>query len=182
MKVLRNQSRPSWLRRSGASLAVVALIGFPLAACSSGSSADPSSASSNSSAAAGNSSADAAANGQAEFAQCVRQHGVSTMPDPQNGHFIMPGSVTSNPNWPSAVQACQHLLPGGTIGGNSGSGTSNGSALLAYAQCMQTHGVPQYPDPESNGAIDMPKSVDPNSPTVQKAEQDCKSDLPGGQG
>jgi hypothetical protein len=171
MKVLPNQGRPSWLRRAGATLAVVALIGLPLAACSSGSSADPSSS--------GNSSADASSNGDAEFAQCVRQHGVSNMPDPQDGHFIMPGSVTSNPDWPSAVQACQHYLPGGTLGGNSG---SNSSALLAYSHCMQTHGVPQYPDPGANGALDMPKSVDPNSPTVQKAEEECKSDLPGGQG
>jgi hypothetical protein len=178
MKVLPNQGRPSRLRRAGASLAVVALIGLPLAACSSGSSSDPSSASGNSSR-SGNSSADAASNGDAEFAQCVRQHGVSTMPDPQGGHFLMPGSVTSNPSWPSAVQACQHYLPGGTLGGNS---SGNSSALLNYAHCMQTHGVPQYPDPLSNGAIDMPKSIDPNSPTVQKAEQECKSDLPGGQG
>jgi hypothetical protein len=172
MKVLPNQDRPSRLRRAGASLAVVALIGLPLAACSSGSSADPSSVS-------GNSSADAASNGDAEFAQCVRQHGVSTMPDPQDGHFLMPGSVTSNPNWPSAVQACQHFLPGGTLGGNS---SGNSSALLTYSHCMQTHGVPQYPDPAANGAIDMPKSIDPNSPTVQEAEQECKSDLPSGQG
>lgn len=172
MKVLPSQGRRSRLRRAGASLAVVALIGLPLAACSSGSSPDPSSAS-------GSSSADAAANGDAEFAQCVRQHGVPTMPDPQNGRFLMPGSVTSNPNWPSAVQACQHFMPGGTLGGTS---NGNSSALLNYAHCMQTHGVPQYPDPLPNGAIDMPKSVDPNSPAVQKAEQECKADLPAGQG
>lgn len=171
MKVLPNPGRPSRLRRAGASLAVVALIGLPLAACSSGSSPGPSSASGNSSA--------AASNGEAEFAQCVRQHGVSDMPDPQNGRFLMPGDVQNNPNWPSAVQACQHYMPGGQLGGNN---NGNSSALLNYSHCMQTHGVPQYPDPLSNGAIDMPKSIDPNSPTVQKAEQECKSYLPSGQG
>lgn len=170
MRILPIQGRPSRLRRAGASLAVVALIGLPMAACSSGSSADPSSAS-------GNSSADAAANGDAAFAQCVRQHGVSNMPDPQDGHFLMPGSVTSNPSWQSAVQACQHYLPGGTLGGNN-----NSSAMLNYSHCMQTHGEPQYPDPEANGALAMPASIDQNSPTFQKAEQDCKADLPAGQG
>jgi hypothetical protein len=150
----------------------MALIGLPLAACSSGSSADTSSAS-------GSSSADAASNGDAEFAQCVRRHGVPTMPDPQDGRFLMPGSVESNPDWPSAVQACQHYLPGGTLGGNS---NGNGSALLNYSHCMQTHGEPQFPDPASNGAMDMPSSIDQNSPAFQKAEQDCKPDLPNGQG
>lgn len=174
MKAVPSKSRQSRLRRAGTSLAVVALIGLALAACSSGSSANPSAASGTS----GNSSADSASTGDAAFAQCVRQHGVSTMPDPQNGHFIMPGSVTSNPNWQSAVQACQHLLPGGTLGGNSG---SNSSALLSFSQCMQTHGEPQYPDPEADGAIDMPTSIDQNSPTFQKAYQECKSYLPSGQ-
>jgi hypothetical protein len=169
-RLRKTRLRKTRLRMTGLALAAVAVIGLSLAACSSGSSVDPSAASGNSSA--------AASNGEAEFAQCVRQHGVSDMPDPQNGHFLLPGDVESNPNWPSAVQACQHFMPGGQLGGNSG----NSSALLAYSHCMQTHGVPQYPDPASNGAIDMPKSIDPNSPTVQKAEQECKSYLPGGQG
>lgn len=173
MRAVPDNSRPSRLRRAGAALALAALAGLPLAACSSGSSQDPSASSS------ANSSADAASSGYAEFAQCVRQHGVPTMPDPQNGHFLLPGSVQSNPNWPSAVQACQHFMPSGQLGGNS---SGNSSALLNYAHCMQTHGVPQYPDPGANGAIDMPKSIDQNSPTVQKAEQECKSDLPSGQG
>jgi hypothetical protein len=173
MEAAPNKNRQSRLWRAGASLAVVALIGLPLAACSSGSSADPSSVSGNSSA--------AASNGEAEFSQCVRQHGVSDMPDPQNGHFVLPGDVQSNPNWTSAVQACQHFLPSGQLGGNGGNG-GNSSALLPFSHCMQTHGVPQFPDPESNGAIDMPKSIDPNSPTFQKAEQECNSYLPSGQG
>ena len=43
---------------------------------------------------------------------------------------------------------------------------------------MQTHGVPQFPDPTSNGAIGLPPGVDPNSPQFQKAFQACQSLLP----
>lgn len=109
----------------------------------------------------------------------MRSHGVSNMPNESNGHFIMSGASNpqNNPNWPSAVQACQHLLPSGQLGGGNSQQTQ---AELNYAHCMQTHGVPSYPDPESNGALVAPKNIDMNSPTVKQAQQDCKADLPNG--
>ncbi len=111
------------------------------------------------------------------FAQCVRSHGVPGFPDPQNGHFLISGSDQSNPAFNSAVQACQHLLgPGGVSGGSGG---SNNSQLLSFAHCMQTHGVPQFPDPTANGGIGLPQGVNPNSPQFQKAWQECQSKLPG---
>lgn len=170
-------SRPARLRRAGLSLALLALLGLPLAACSSsGSPSDPSSSASASAPAAGSSSG-SSQSGQAAFAQCVRSHGVPDFPDPQNGHFILSGADQSNPNFQSAVQTCEHLLgPGGISGGGS-----NSSALLSFAHCMQTHGVPQFPDPSADGALDVPASVQ-NDPQFQKAQQECKSDLPGGQG
>ena len=61
------------------------------------------------------------------------------------------------------------------INGRSG---SNGSAELAFAHCMQTHGVPSFPDPSSNGALEVPSGVDANSPPFQKAFQQCSSLLP----
>ena len=176
MEAVPTQRHPARLRKAGLSLAAVALIGLSLAACSSGSSSDPSSAPGNSSS---GSSSDASSNDYAQFVQCVRQHGVSNMPDPQDGHFLLPASVQSNPNWQSAVQACQHYLPAGQLGGNN---NGNSSALLNYSHCMQTHGVPNYPDPGPNGALDMPSDIDRNSPTVKKAEQECQSYLPSGQG
>jgi hypothetical protein len=112
--------------------------------------------------------------GSVAFAQCVRSHGVPDFPDPQNGRFLISGNVQSNPNFHSAVQACQHLLgPNGAT--NSG---SNNSQLLAFAHCMQTHGVPQFPDPTAGGAIGLPQGVDPNSPQFQKSWQECQSKLP----
>ena len=113
--------------------------------------------------------------GAAAFAQCVRSHGVPDFPDPQNGHFLISGADQDNPHFSSATQACQHLLgPGGMSGGGS-----NNTQLLAFAHCMQTHGVPRFPDPTANGGIGLPQGVDPNSPQFQKAWQECQSKLPG---
>lgn len=174
MEAVITQSRSARLRKAGLPVAALAVLGLSLAACgSSGSSSDPSS----SAPAAGSSSGSSQSGGLA-FAQCVRAHGVPNMPDPQNGRFLLPSSLENNPNWQSALQACGSLMGPGGVGGNG----SNNSAILSYARCMQTHGEPQFPDPESNGAIDMPKSIDPNSPTYQKAAQECQPYRPGGQG
>ena len=128
----------------------------------------------------GSSSQGSSQSGAVAFAQCVRSHGVPDFPDPQNGHFLISGTDQSNPNFNSAVQTCQHLLgPGGATNGGSNGGGSNNSQLLAFAQCMQTHGVPQFPDPTANGGIGLPQGVDPNSPQFQKAWQECQSKLPG---
>ena len=171
--------RPARLRRAGPFLALLAVLAILLGACSSsGSSADSPSGQSGSSAPQAGSSPGASQSGAVAFAQCVRSHGVPDFPDPQNGHFLISGADQSNPNFNSAVQTCQHLLgPGGAT--NGGSGGSNNSQLLAFAQCMQTHGVPQFPDPTANGGIGLPQGVDPNSPQFQKAWQECQSKLPG---
>jgi hypothetical protein len=60
---------------------------------------------------------------QAEFselvklAQCIRQHGVPTWPDPNpQGQFRLPPSqLGKSPLFESAVQACQRYVPSGGI-------------------------------------------------------------------
>jgi hypothetical protein len=116
--------------------------------------------------------------GAVEFAQCMRTNGVTNFPDPRNGRFLIPGGVQSNPHFQAAIQKCQHFMGPNGLGGNSGN-----AAELAYAHCMQTHGVPQFPDPQPNGAINMPSGIDPSSPAFQHAQEECKSLRPGsGQG
>ncbi len=50
---------------------------------------------------------------------------------------------------------------------------------LEYAQCMQTHGEPGFPDPSSSGGFTIPRSVDQNSGSYRSAEEACQSSLPG---
>jgi hypothetical protein len=50
--------------------------------------------------------------------------------------------------------------------GNSGSGTFT----LAFAKCMQTHGVPNFPDPDGHaGQLGPGSGIDPSSPQFQAA-------------
>lgn len=94
-----------------------------------------------------------------------------------------------------AAVAVTVLLAG--CGGSSGSGvaqvssgttsasrssaqpTSGRASPVAFAACMRSRGVPNFPDPGSNGRSDL-SGVDPGSPQFQAATSACKSLLPGG--
>lgn len=69
----------------------------------------------------------------------------------------------------------------------SGSSSPTGSAkagALAYSQCMRSHGVPDFPDPNANGQIRLEahpgSDLDPNSSRFQSAQKACKSLEPTG--
>ena len=63
-------------------------------------------------------------------------------------------------------------------------------AMLAFAACMRTHGVPDFPDPNFSGGgtfsgtsgsgNEPPADMRPDSPQFQTAYQACKSKLPSG--
>lgn len=71
-------------------------------------------------------------------------------------------------------------------GGGSSASTAAGSApytkALAYAQCMRSHGVPSFPDPDSQGHL-PPLQVGRNGvsqPVARSAQNACRSLDPGG--
>lgn len=51
---------------------------------------------------------------------------------------------------------------------------------IAYAACMRSHGVSDFPDPNSNGTLLLPQGADLSSPQFQSAQQACQSLLAGG--
>jgi hypothetical protein len=73
---------------------------------------------------------------------------------------------------------------GGTASASASSSPGGGSAL-AFSQCMRAHGIKDFPDPGSNGAINLNGSpgsdLNQNDPRYQAADQACKSLLPPGQ-
>jgi hypothetical protein len=166
------------LRRVPMYIALAAALPIAIGACSSGSSSTSDPATSAPQAAGGASPTSTAQSGMAQFALCMRQNGVTNFPDPSNGHFVMGGNIQSNPHFNTAIQDCQHLL--GASGISGGAGGTQQSARLKFAHCMQTSGVPNFPDPSANGAIVAPSGVDRNSATYQAAFNKCKSDLPNG--
>jgi hypothetical protein len=54
--------------------------------------------------------------------------------------------------------------------------------LLRFAECMRSHGVPDFPDPSSGGGfvIGRESGIDRSSPAFEAARAKCWKLLPGG--
>jgi hypothetical protein len=54
--------------------------------------------------------------------------------------------------------------------------------FLAYARCMRSHGVSDFPDPTTSGGVGiiLPRGLNPNSPTFKAASQACRALAPAG--
>jgi hypothetical protein len=182
---------PSAARTATAVIATIALV--LLAAACSGS---PSSTSTG-----GSSNANGSANSRlVAYSQCMRSHGVPNFPDPTGG---VPPKVTaqelgvSSSRLQVAQGACQHLLP---ATGGSLTASSLQQCYLAgvcpqalvqqalsagreFAQCMRSHGVPDWPDPtlDAQGRplfnINVPR---PPPPQISTAGNECTRLDPAG--
>jgi hypothetical protein len=71
-----------------------------------------------------------------------------------------------------------------TTSRDSSGGTTPAASLLAYARCMRSHGVPNFPDPVSGEGIPKSEVVSAfeavGKPKAVAASNDCKSLLPSG--
>lgn len=76
-----------------------------------------------------------------------------------------------------AANGSRHSTP--TSNPSSGGTTSGSSYTVAFAECMRSHGMPNFPNPGNGPAFGPPGSgVDPTSPQFQSALQACKSLAP----
>jgi hypothetical protein len=84
-----------------------------------------------------------------------------------------------------------HTTPTTSGGGPGGSSSSGGGGFglamkpqdaLAFSQCMRSHGVPNFPDPNAQGdlAIGPSSGLDPGSAKFQAAQRACQKTLPNG--
>lgn len=165
----------SWGRHWALPVAVAA-VGLVLAGCGGSpkdSGSDP--------AASGGGSSDSTK--LVQYAQCMREHGVPSFPDPVNGQLqlrVTKGGPLdpSSPQFQSAQQACKSLEPPNLQGG-SGQSNQQQDQMLKFVSCMRQHGVTDFPDPQ-NGRFVITGGVDPNSPAFQSAMTACRKLLPGG--
>lgn len=120
------------------------------------------------------------------YSQCMRSHGVSDFPDPNaNGSIQISGGPGSdldpnNPTFQAAQRTCQSLQPKPSAAQQH----QAQQQFLKYSQCMRSHGIKDFPDPNANGRISISagpgSDLDPNNPTFQAAQSACQHYLPGG--
>jgi hypothetical protein len=173
-----------------AAVVVAASLALLTAACSGSASSTGS----------GGSSSGSANSRLVAYSQCMRSHGLPNFPDPAGG---VPPKVTaqelgvSSSRLQGAQGACQHLLP---ATGGSLTASSLQQCYLAgvcpqalvqqalsagreFAQCMRSHGAPDWPDPSLDAEgrplfnINVPR---PPPPQISTAGDECSRLDPAG--
>jgi hypothetical protein len=118
-----------------------------------------------------------------KFSVCMRSHGVGEFPDPTVGSNGLPNfRPTINVNGGAAVfnaaqRVCKKILPSLGPHTSAEKATAN-AAALKYATCMRANGVPNFPDPNGQGVIQINNAtgtLESSSPQFQKAGAACKS-------
>jgi hypothetical protein len=119
-----------------------------------------------------------------KFSGCMRAHGVTAFPDPTIGSNGLPSwtlnSANESPQSPvfkGAQRVCRADLP--HLGPQTAAEKAAANAeALKYAVCMRSNGVPNFPDPNGQGMIDINSAtgaLNPSSPQFEKASTSCKS-------
>jgi hypothetical protein len=118
------------------------------------------------------------------FSQCMRAHGITGYPDPKEagGQIsismrITPGSDLNphSPRYQAAQSACKAFRPFGNM--TAAQKAAANVKALKYSQCMRSHGISSYPDPNGQGTISVAAGpgIDPTSPLFQRAQHACQS-------
>jgi len=119
----------------------------------------------------------------------MRAHGLRNFPDPTQGAgglgfngisgnpgvdaLTVDGITFAGPAWDAARKACQRYLPGGAAGQGPELTHGQMAVRVARSECMRTHGVPSFPDPNARGGVTLPPSVDTNAPAFVRAARRC---------
>ena len=124
------------------------------------------------------------------YSACMRTHGVPSFPDPHVvvskpgeqaiGIHPLPQSVASSPQFKAAQEACKGIMP---APGNESAkerteqGRARAQYLLAFAQCLRSHGVQGFPDPTPQGQLTLQTihaaGIDLQAPSFVSAARAC---------
>jgi hypothetical protein len=110
--------------------------------------------------------------------------------DRPNDSHAVPVPVTGNQRngWPRSVSIALAAISGvaviaacGSSGKPGGTPGSRDPALLE-AQCLRSHGVPNFSDPSPGGPSVIPNWINPQAPAFKSAEKACARYLGDGSG
>ncbi len=115
-----------------------------------------------------------------ELAQCIRDHGVPSFPDPtvDKGRLIQPApeGITDEQVMP-AFDACHAIadrLPPSATGEETVS-AEDMQKLVKFAQCLRANGIPEWPDPKADGSFPIVGTpLEGKSERLMKARQPCQ--------
>jgi hypothetical protein len=120
------------------------------------------------------SSANGSQNGAAAayaYSRCMRSNGVPNFPDPKvttsPGHSSVGIAITVNPSetgspkFASAQKKCQGIIggPGPSQGQVQAQQQAHKRILLAFAQCLRSNGIHDFPDPNAQGQLPLPTVI-----------------------
>jgi hypothetical protein len=117
-----------------------------------------------------------------QYSQCMREHGVPSFGDPE--------LRDRGPSWPvptgvpdaqvnAAEQSCQQILsalPAELVSAPPVS-DADMQKLLQFAQCIRANGIPEWPDPKSDGTFPLhgtPLEAEGKSQRLHNAEKACQ--------
>lgn len=120
-----------------------------------------------------------------KYAQCMRENGVPDFQDPkfdENGEIedlSLPKGVDEE-TAEGAHEKCAKYLPNGG-GAPEKMNAEDLAKFQEYAKCMRENGVPEFPDPDSNGRLRV-DGIDMTSAEYQAANEKCQHLTPGSGG
>jgi hypothetical protein len=167
---------------------IVAIAGFSLlaAACGGSRTGGVAGLKTTTTANAGTSGSPPSGGSLAQYATCMRSHGISTFPPAASlatlaGIKAAKGQINQisqseapSPKLQAAQRTCAKYAPPSQSPAHVS--PQEMQKLLAVSHCMRTHGVPNFPDPNpTTGELTASASIDKNSPQVLAALRACSS-------
>jgi hypothetical protein len=117
----------------------------------------------------------AAADGR-PYAQCMRDNGVPSFPDPgPDGRFAIShgegGIDQDDPKFRAAIEVCRELAPGGEH--RPTGDPAYVEQMREFSQCMRENGQPEFPDPDADGRL-RGVGHEERGPKFQAALESCR--------
>ena len=111
-----------------------------------------------------------------QASQCMRSHGFPDFPDPvqDEGRWVIPppaADLTPPPECLELFRGAKGRPPQRQLT------AEEIDARRRWAECVRTNGIPNVPDPDSDGNFNLPRELDPITaqPNWAAAREACRS-------